>query len=89
MKRLNPRLPFLVRHDRDIEPQFVARYDYGGEALRDISYMNESEVKEKLRELVEIGDVALKANIHPWQQSSPTDEDVVDYDRHNPDHHHV
>jgi len=89
IKRLNPKLPFLVRHGTDIEPQLVAVYDYGGEANRDISYMNEAEVKEKMRELVEIGEVALKANLYPWQQSSPTDEDVVDYDRHDPHQHHV
>lgn len=51
--------------------------------------MSPAEVKEKLRELVEIGEVALKANLYPWQESSPKDIDCVDYDPRDFGQHHV
>jgi len=89
IKRLNPRLPFLVRHFDGIAPKLTARYDYGGEAHRDLSNLSEEECLEKLRELVELGNIALKANIYPWQESVPKDTDIVYYDRQDPKKQHL
>lgn len=102
IKRLNPRLPFLVRPSMAItEPKIVARYgskllctvliiaDYGGEAERVVENLTQEEIKSKLKELVDIGEFALKANLYPWQESSPKDIDCVDYDPRDFGQHHV
>jgi len=44
---------------------------------------------EKLRELQEIGNVALKADIYPWQESAKQDKDVIDYDKTDHNQHHL
>lgn len=51
--------------------------------------MSQEEIKEQLRELVEIGEVALKANLYPWQEGSPKDIDCVDYNPRDFSQHHV
>jgi len=89
IKRLNPRLPFLIREIEESDPMLVARYDYAGESTRELADLSEAEVKEKLRELYEIGTVALKANLYPCQESVPQDLDIVNYDPYNPDMHHL
>lgn len=89
MKRLNPRLPILVRTYDDSTPQLVARYDYGGIANRDLSNLNEDDIMEKLRELQEIGAVALKADVYPWQEGSLQDKDIIDYNKNDPTQHHL
>jgi len=90
IKRLNPRLPFLVRpHEEVPKPELFARYDYGGFARRDLTDLNETEIMEKLRELQELGNIALKADIYPWQESSKQDKDVIDYDKTDPNQHHL
>jgi len=90
IKRLNPRLPFLVRSDEDADTvTLTARYDYGICAQRDLTNLTPQQCLEKLRELQELGAVALKADLYPWQESVPKNHDVVDYDRGHPDHHHL
>jgi len=63
--------------------------DYGGIAQRDLTDLSAEECLEKLKELQQIGNVALKADIYPWQESVPKDKDIVDYDRHDPTMHNV
>eukprot|EP01125_Pyxidicula_operculata_P021858 TRINITY_DN8706_c0_g1_i1.p1 TRINITY_DN8706_c0_g1~~TRINITY_DN8706_c0_g1_i1.p1 ORF type:complete len:134 (+),score=34.58 TRINITY_DN8706_c0_g1_i1:23-424(+) len=89
IKRLNPKLPFHVRHGIDVSPRIIARYDYGGEAHRELANLSEEEIKLQLKELVELGAVALKADVYPWQESVPKDEDVIPYDPQDPTMHHV
>uniref|UniRef100_A0A6B2LRF9 Ribosomal protein/NADH dehydrogenase domain-containing protein n=1 Tax=Arcella intermedia TaxID=1963864 RepID=A0A6B2LRF9_9EUKA len=89
IKRLNPQLPFYVRHYPNVEPRLVARYDYGGEAMRDLTDLSDKQVYEKMKELVDIGEVAIKANLFEWQQSYKRDEDVVDYDPEDPRMHSI
>jgi hypothetical protein len=39
------------------------------------------EIREQLKEMVEIGEDAPKANYFPFQESSKTDQDCVDYNK--------
>jgi len=87
VKRLNPRLPVLVRPGDDEAPRIIARYDYGGTAHRALTGLSVEECLEKLKELQQIGTFALKADIYPWQESVPKDKDIVDYDRQDPAMH--
>jgi len=88
VKRLNPSLPFLVRPADDVEPKIFARYDYGGVAHRSLTNLSAEECLGKLKELQQIGTVAIKADIYRWQESVPKDIDIVDYDRNDPSMHH-
>ena len=69
--------------------QFNISIDYGGEAVRDLSNMTEDQVKEVLQELNALGEVALKANVLPWQESVPQDTDTIVYDAHDPRQHMI
>eukprot|EP01127_Copromyxa_protea_P003430 TRINITY_DN13246_c0_g1_i1.p1 TRINITY_DN13246_c0_g1~~TRINITY_DN13246_c0_g1_i1.p1 ORF type:complete len:138 (+),score=26.31 TRINITY_DN13246_c0_g1_i1:23-415(+) len=81
IKRLNPNLPFLVRPGGQIEEaKIIARYDYGGEAERVVNDLSVAEIKEKLKELVQLGEAAPKADHYPWQEGYKLDKDVVDFE---------
>ena len=102
IKRLNPQLPFFVRPGTQIEkPKLVVRYgmmfsflelthsDYGREATRTLEDFSPQQVKLALKELVEIGEFAPKANLYHWQDSYPQEDDCIDYNRVDPNVHHV
>eukprot|EP01133_Synstelium_polycarpum_P007210 gene7210-8374_t len=55
LKRLNPKLPLMVREGHGVEPTIYARYDWGQEEKKIVTNMSEQEVEEKLKELCLIG----------------------------------
>ncbi len=58
-------------------------------AVRDLSDMTADQVKETLRELTDLGEVALKADLYPWQESFRNDQDVLKYDPTDPTQHRI
>lgn len=88
LKLLNPGLNIVVRHGDNIDPLLFARYDYGGEARREIKNKNAEEILDYLKELNDIGEVALKADLYMWQESYPKDKDVKDYHPYDPLQNH-
>eukprot|EP01132_Coremiostelium_polycephalum_P010817 gene10817-13253_t len=72
LKRLNPKLPLLIREGHGIEPVIYARYDWGVEERKVLSDLSEQEVEEKLKELV------LKGNTMDRSPESELEEqDIV------------
>lgn len=55
------------------------RSDFGVQTERDLTNLNEQQVEQTLKELVQIGQVALKADMYHFQQSVPADTDVTDF----------
>ncbi|KAF2068770.1 hypothetical protein CYY_009905 [Polysphondylium violaceum] len=55
LKRLNPKLPLLIREAHGIEPVIYARYDWGKEEKKIVTNLSEQEVEEKLKELCLLG----------------------------------
>ncbi|KYQ90185.1 hypothetical protein DLAC_11745 [Tieghemostelium lacteum] len=55
IKKLNPKLPFLIREAHGIEPVIYARYDWGKEEKKVVTNLTEQEVEEKLKELCLLG----------------------------------
>ncbi len=53
--------------------------DFGAQTERDLTNLSEQQVEQTLKELVQIGQVALKADMYHFQQSVPADEDVTDF----------
>lgn len=91
LKRLNPGLAMIIRPFGSIDrAKLTARYDYGGLVDRDITDMDEHQIKEQLRQMVEIGEVSLKADLYPWQEGYKHKmEDCIDFDPHDPDQQHI
>ncbi|EGC39704.1 hypothetical protein DICPUDRAFT_52529 [Dictyostelium purpureum] len=56
LKRLNPKLPLLIREGHGIEPTIYARYDWGEEEKTVVTNLSEQEVEEKLKEICLLGD---------------------------------
>ncbi|GAM24594.1 hypothetical protein SAMD00019534_077690, partial [Acytostelium subglobosum LB1] len=55
LKKVNPKLPVVVREGHGIEPAIYARYDGGHEEKRVVADMTELEVEAELKELCLIG----------------------------------
>lgn len=55
IKRLNPRLPVLLRNNDDASPYIIARYDFGERAEVSVADMTEAQIDEEVRKLVEAG----------------------------------
>ncbi|KAM9951877.1 hypothetical protein ACTFIW_011582 [Dictyostelium discoideum] len=55
LKRLNPKLPLLIREGHGVEPVIYARYDWGKEEKKVVTNLTEQEVEEKLKELCLMG----------------------------------
>ncbi|GAM24135.1 hypothetical protein SAMD00019534_073100 [Acytostelium subglobosum LB1] len=72
LKRLNPRLPLMIRETHGIEPVIYARYDWGQEENRVVTNMSEQQVEEKLKELCLIGN---KLDRSP--ESEMTEVDII------------
>jgi len=53
------------------------------------SNFSEKQILDELKTMVDIGGVTFKADLFSWQESGRKDQDVVDYDRENHDHHHL
>eukprot|EP01130_Rhizamoeba_saxonica_P005312 TRINITY_DN2132_c0_g1_i1.p1 TRINITY_DN2132_c0_g1~~TRINITY_DN2132_c0_g1_i1.p1 ORF type:complete len:140 (+),score=26.24 TRINITY_DN2132_c0_g1_i1:31-420(+) len=88
IKGLNPTLPILVRTFDQVEPEIQARYDYSGWAGFKIGDKTEPQIFAKLKELNDIGEATLKADLLPWQSSYPQDADIVDYNPMDIRQHH-
>mmetsp|Transcript_30284 Transcript_30284/g.39944 ORF Transcript_30284/g.39944 Transcript_30284/m.39944 type:complete len:118 (-) Transcript_30284:166-519(-) len=65
LKMLNPKFPFLVREGADIDPYFIAEYDWGKSETVDLTDLSEEEVVEKLKALVEKGKTLPRAPVEP------------------------
>ncbi|EGG22550.1 putative NADH dehydrogenase [Cavenderia fasciculata] len=72
LKRLNPKLPLMVREAHGIEPVIYARYDWGQEEKKVVTNLSEQEVEEKLKELCLMG---TKLDRSP--ESDLNEDDVV------------
>lgn len=46
--------------------------------------MTVEQIKAQLQELNSIGEVALKADLYPWQESVPKDMDTITYNPADP-----
>jgi NADH dehydrogenase (ubiquinone) 1 alpha subcomplex subunit 2 len=79
LKHLNPGFPFLMRTGDASPAKFIATYDFGAQTERDLTNLSEKAVEQTLKELVQIGQVALKADMYHFQQSAPADHDIVDF----------
>ncbi|KAL3530710.1 hypothetical protein ACH5RR_010032 [Cinchona calisaya] len=60
LKKLNPKLPILVREATNTEPQLWARYDYGVERGIRLEGMTEDQISKALEDLGKVG-AALKS----------------------------
>ncbi|KAM0934765.1 putative ribosomal protein/NADH dehydrogenase [Dioscorea sansibarensis] len=55
LKRLNPKLPILIRECSGVEPQLWARYDMGIERCVCLDGLSDAQINEKLEELAKAG----------------------------------
>ena len=53
IKELNPELPFIVRECKNAQPTIMARYDFGIEKRMYVNNLQENEIDEVVRELVQ------------------------------------
>ncbi|XP_004294442.1 PREDICTED: NADH dehydrogenase [ubiquinone] 1 alpha subcomplex subunit 2 [Fragaria vesca subsp. vesca] len=60
LKKLNPKLPILIREASGIEPQLWARYDLGVERGVRLEGLTEQQISKALQDLVKVGE-SLKA----------------------------
>ncbi|KAM6565216.1 hypothetical protein CsatB_025214 [Cannabis sativa] len=61
LKALNPKLPFLIRECRGVEPQLWARYDMGVERGVRLEGLSEPQILKALEDLAKAGAAATKA----------------------------
>ncbi|ELR14480.1 mitochondrial ribosomal protein l51 / s25 / cib8 domain containing protein [Acanthamoeba castellanii str. Neff] len=73
LKKLNPRLPILMRTGEQAPPKVYARYDWGEERGFDLHNATEKEVEDRVRELTLMGEKMEKSF-----ESIPKDRDLID-----------
>ncbi|EXB81100.1 hypothetical protein L484_014032 [Morus notabilis] len=61
LKKLNPRLPILIRECRGTEAQLWARYDLGVERGIRLEGLSEAQISKALEDLVKVGEALKKA----------------------------
>jgi len=72
LKQLNPKLSIAIREGEDIEPLMIARYDWGQYKMVKLSSLEEPQILQKLKELVEIGETMPRSG-----ESAPPDDDII------------
>lgn len=60
LKKLNPKLPILIREADNTEPQLWARFDFGVERGIRLDGMTEDQISKALEDLAKVG-AALKS----------------------------
>lgn len=79
IKKLNPRLPFLIRDFEGIEPVVTAQYDFKS-VQKPLTNLTEQEVEQTIIELVQLSDPETNPADHPYKAMwlKTLDQDNID-----------
>jgi len=62
VKKLNPKLPILVRECSGIQPRIVARYDFGEEKAIYVTDMTPDQIGKQMEVLIAHGNIMRRAD---------------------------